>query len=158
MLPRFLGEDGRARINWEEMGQGAPTLIGLARICSDALISPTRNPESLSVEAKLVLFLAKSRGVIHVMGNNDEFDPADRFLTVHVEVTPDKMVSLKFREEPKQTIRFLEGFKELCEAGLVIHHLYREFSLSLKGFDLAEKVALEEVQSLMKYTERDLKD
>jgi hypothetical protein len=41
------------------------------------------------------------------------------------------------KENPEQTVKFLEGFRQLCLHGLVLHHLQRDFSLSASGFVFA---------------------
>ena len=40
-------------------------------------------------------------------------------------------------------IRYLEGFRQLCAAGLVLHHLNHEFSLTDAGFEVAAHVDAE---------------
>ena len=47
------------------------------------------------------------------------------------------------------TIRFLAGFRELCSAGLVMHHIYQEFSLTREGIERAATVPEAEVQALL---------
>jgi len=53
------------------------------------------------------------------------------------------------RENPAYTIRFLAGFRELCAAGLVMHHIYQEFSLTREGLELAATVPEAEVEALL---------
>ncbi len=52
------------------------------------------------------------------------------------------------REEPERTIRILDAFRQLCVSGLVMHHLFREFSLTRAGFELARTISRQEVQIL----------
>ena len=47
---------------------------------------------------------------------------------------------LSRRTEPEITIRFLDGFRELCRAGLVLHQCAAEFSLTRQGFQVARGV------------------
>ena len=37
-------------------------------------------------------------------------------------------------------MRFLEAFRELCAAGLVVHQIDHEFALSERGFALADQI------------------
>jgi len=55
-------------------------------------------------------------------------------------------LAFKNKQDPARTIRFLEAFRELCGAGLVIHHLFREFSLNHEGFEFAATIKREEVE------------
>jgi hypothetical protein len=43
-------------------------------------------------------------------------------------------------------VEFLEGFAELCRAGLCLHQLHGEFSLTKAGFEAATKVRREDVE------------
>ena len=67
---------------------------------------------------------------------NDAFSAPARFLAVRVELDEEQWLVFRSREDPAVTIRFLDGFRELCAAGLVMHHLYRDFSLTRAGFEL----------------------
>ena len=54
---------------------------------------------------------------------------------------------VRFRTgDPAQNIRFLDGFRELCARGLVMHHLFPEFSLTRTGYEFAATIRREEVQ------------
>jgi len=77
-------EDGRQMVLWQELGEGAPTVIAFARLCSDALASrvPKADVEDLTEEARAVLYLARCRGAIEIKGVNHAFESSDRFLTV----------------------------------------------------------------------------
>ena len=44
------------------------------------------------------------------------------------------------REDPVQTVAFLDGFGELCRSGLIVHHLGRDFSFSKAGYALAKQL------------------
>jgi hypothetical protein len=134
---------------WQELGQGAPTLAGLARICSTALATGGAPDMTLSPEAKALLFAAKDRGTLEVKGSNRAFDAPGRMLAVYVEAAADRTLIFRSRENPAFTIRFLAGFRELCQANLVMHHIYHEFSLTREGLDLAQTISLAEVQNLL---------
>jgi hypothetical protein len=134
---------------WTELGQGAPTLAGLARVASMALAKGADKAAALSPEARCLLFAAKDRGVLEVKGSNREFDAPGRMLAVYVEADAERTLLFRSRSDPSVTIRFLAGFRELCAAGLAMHHIYTEFSLSREGLDLAQTIPREEVSSLL---------
>ncbi len=149
--------------SWEALGAGAPVLIALAQLCSQAMVSlPAANliaKESLSPEAKAILVAARNRGVIEIKPVNTAFDPAARFLAVYVEIDSTQTIAFRNVEDPEVTVAFLEGFRQLCYAGLVMHHIYRDFSLSLRGFEIARTIDPQEVQPwLNKGTEFGLHD
>lgn len=141
--------DPKWAMTWSELGQGAPTLAGLARVASEALGSGGNAQQSLSPEARCLLFAAKDHGIIEVKGANRAFDAPGRMLAVHVELDGDRTLVFRSRENPAITIRFLAGFRELCAAGLVMHHIYTEFSLTREGLDLAAGVPSAEVEGLL---------
>jgi len=143
---RFQGDDSDPGLTWEDLGRGAPTIIALAKLASHAISAGPKPSDDLSNEAKAILYTAKERGVVAVQGSNKAFDSVDRFLAVHVEVDPDTVVAFKSKENPRVTVRFLDGLRQLCAAGLVIHQLYREFSLSPTGFEVAHVVNPDDVQ------------
>lgn len=144
MLLRNLGSDPNAGATaWTDLQEGALTVLGLARLCSLAISQPSEeecSAEQFSDEAKAILVLAAKRGVIDIRANRDAFDSADRFLAVCVESEPEKRLLFLRKDDPRQTISFLEGFRELCAAGMVIHHLQKDFSLTRAGFDLADQL------------------
>ena len=153
MLERYLGADKRGSIDWESMGVGAPTIIGLARLCSEAMSCPNRNIDDLSLEAKAILFLCRQRGIFELRGTNDAFDSCDRLLTIYVELDEDQVVALKATGNVRQSVRFLEGLRQACEAGLILHQLNREFSLSASGYKLADKIDESEVTELLAFVQ-----
>jgi len=126
--------------SWDALGAGAPVLVALAQIASQAMVdNDPLNLDQLSIEARAILFSAKSRGVIEIKGVPAAFDPADRWIAVYVQVDEDRTLAFRSREQPEVTIRFLEGFRQLCQGGLVVHHLHHDFSLSHRGFQLARQ-------------------
>lgn len=141
--------DPRWAETWQELGHGAPTLAGFARICSLSLASGGDPNVTLSLEAKAILFAARERGVIEVKGSNQAFDAPGRMLAVYVEASPERTLIFRRRDNPAFTIRFLAGFRELCAAGLVMHHIYQEFSLTRAGLEMAQTIAAAEVASLV---------
>jgi hypothetical protein len=151
MLQPFLGSrEARWAETWQELGEGAPTLGGFARLCSLALAGHAQPDRPLSVEAKAILFAARDRGVLEIKGSNRAFDAPARLLAVHVETGPQQTTVFRNRDKPEVTIRYLGGFRELCEAGLTMHHIYGDFSLTREGFDRARTISAEEVESAMK--------
>lgn len=141
--------DPRWAETWQELGQGAPTLAGLARICSTALATGGSPELPLSLEARALLIAAKDRGNLEVKGSNRAFDAPGRMLAVYVEAAPDRTLIFRSLENPAFTIRFLAGFRELCQAGLVMHHIYHEFSLTREGLDRAQATDPAEVEKLL---------
>ena len=149
--------DGRQLVLWDELGFGAPTLIAFARLCSEALAS-TRPlaVEGLGAEARTILYAARRRGSLEIKGVNNAFDSSERLLAICVELDADRRVTFRRRGEPELTIRFLDGFRQLCCSGLVMHHLFREFSLTRAGFELARTIARHEVPILEQFAEEQL--
>ena len=149
--------------SWEALGNGAPTLVALAQLCSDrwvksdCLVSFEKIAESR--EALAILFAARDRGLIEIRGVNSAFDAAARLLAVYVELDNDRTIAFRDREKPQVTLRFLQAFRDLCEWGLVIHHIHRDFSLAPRALEIAQKIKPEEVQEMMdKATEFGLHD
>ena len=155
MLFRNLGGgDQNQSISWQDLEFGAPTIIGYARLCSLALSQPTPGSPSLddlSNEAKTILAAVRERGTLDVRASRESFDSAERFLAVCVEFELDRRLLFLQKEDPKQTVRFLEGFRELCQSGLVVHHLQKDFSLSAAGFDLAAKLTRDDYEDLLSF-------
>ena len=154
MLLRNLGGDHqKLNTQWQDLGHGAPTIIGFANLCSIAMMQSTPDPtgEGLSDEALTILVAAAKRGAIDIRADRDSFDSAERFLAVCVEYELDQRILFLKKEDPEQTIRFLEGFRQLCQRGLVIHHMQKDFSLSAPGFELARSVDVEKHQSLLDF-------
>jgi hypothetical protein len=148
LLPA-AAEDPKWAVAWAELGQGAPTIAGLAQVASWAMASGGDKAVVLSLEAKCLLVAARERGVIEVKGANRAFDAPGRMLAVYVEKDAEHTLIFRSRENPAVTIRFLAGFRELCAAGLAMHHIYTEFSLTREGLELAETISREEVEPLL---------
>lgn len=146
--------------SWDALGNGAPVLVALAQIASQAMIhSPAVDPDRLSPEAKAILFMAQKRGIIEIKAINTAFDAALRILAVYVEREDDHQVAFRDPYQPEVTISFLHGFQELCEQGLVMHQLHRDFSLTKSGFALAKTILKKDVQAwLAKATDIGLHD
>ena len=143
--------DPQWAVTWTELGQGAPTIGGLARVASLAMATggdPTL-VQRLSPEARCLLYAARQRGILEVKGSNRAFDAPGRMLAVHVETDANRTLIFRSRENPLATIRFLAGFRELCAAGLAMHHSYTEFSLTREGLEAAEKIPHDEVEPVL---------
>ena len=136
MLERFLGNDGHISAGWSDLGLGAPTLIALAQLCSQAFCSCKVAETPLSPEAKAILYTARQRGILEVKGSNAAYESPSRLLTVFVELEDQSQIRFRHPRDVRQNIRLLEGFRELCCNGLLMHHLYHEFSLTSAGFSI----------------------
>lgn len=161
MLSRVqnFSEDGRQMVLWQELGEGAPTVVAFARLCCDALVADRCQPlESLDEEARAILYLARHRGTIEVKAVNHAFESTERFLTICVEIDLERTFILKRRDDPELTVRFLDGFRQLCISGLVMHHLFRDFSLTRRGFELARIVRRDQVPILAPMAEEQVID
>ena len=133
---------------WQDLGNGAPTIIALAWLCSRAMMDEPGAIEDVSLEGRAVLYAARDRGVLEVKGTNDAFEAPDRFLTVYVETASQHYVPLK-SGDPRLAVALLDGFRQLCAAGFVMHHLFREFSLSRAGFAAARRLSRDEVAEVL---------
>lgn len=138
---------------WEALGAGTPTIAALAALCGQALRESAgqrdTDAELLGPEALAILYAARERGLMEIKAVNTAFESPERLLAVHVEQEPERGIVFRSRRNPEYTIRFLGGFRQLCAAGLVIHHLFREFSLSEQGFARARDVQASQVQQLL---------
>lgn len=162
MLFRNLSGEDKQSTLWEDMGHGAPTIIGYAELCRQAIVHPVSFDhlektedsfiaDELSDEAKTILVAAADRGTIDIRANRDSFNSAERFLAVCVEYQLDHRLLFLQKENPEQTVRFLDGFRQLCQSGLVIHHLQKDFSLSAAGFQVARSLKRSEYESLLEF-------
>ncbi len=140
--------------SWEALGQGAPMLVALAQLCSERWVLGKRqagneSEKPLSPEARAVLFAAQQRGIIEIRAVNSAFDAAARLLAVYVELSDERTIAFRDAKHPEVTVRFMDGFRELCQSGLVMHHIYRDFSLTPQGLEAARTIAASEVQHLL---------
>jgi hypothetical protein len=78
--------------------------------------------------------------VIELKSTNVAFDSTERLLTVHVQLTENRQMRFRKTGNARFTIRFLDGFRELCGVGLVVHQLYHEFCLTTRGFDWSDQI------------------
>lgn len=148
--------------SWEALGAGAPVLVALSQLSSQAMAdcgSLIPASDELLPEARAILFASKDRGMIELKAQNAAFEAPSRMIAVYVEIDETQTIAFRDPHKPETTVRFLEGFRQLCSMGLVMHHIYRDFSLTSKGFELARQLNKEEVQPwLDKGTEFGLHD
>jgi hypothetical protein len=149
--------------SWDALGAGAPILVALAQLSADAMVSfnaaTISATDLLMPESKAILVAARNRGVIELKGVNAAFEAPARMLAVYVELDEVQTIAFRDPNQPEVTVRFLDGFRLLCQFGLVMHHIHRDFSLTSRGFDLARTISQEEVQPwLDKGTEFGLHD
>ena len=150
-LPRFFSQTGGSSGELEELLSGLPTIGAFARLCANVLAQPRAEaaavaPE-LSGEAEAILWSARERGILEIKGTNQEVESPKRLLAIYVEIDPDCFVVFRNRQDPQVTLRFLDGFRQLCEAGFIMHQMGAEFSLTRSGFERAaglEESALEQ--------------
>jgi hypothetical protein len=141
MIPRNYGNgESSQSINWRELSDGVPTLGGLANLCSRSLAGYLAPVEVLSDEARAILWLARERGVLELQIHSDLYDSSDRLTAVVVELSEQKRWMFKRHAEPRRTIAYLEGLRQLCQNGWVIHQSQREFSLTAAGFAHADSL------------------
>lgn len=148
--------------SWEALGHGAPVLVALAQLCAERWVRPPANTTSvddLSGEARAILFAARHRGIIEIRAVNSAFDAAARLLAVYVEVDEERTIAFRDANEPAITVSFLQGFRSLCDTGLIIHHIHRDFSLSPAALEAASTIEEKTVRALLdKATEFGLHD
>ncbi|MCR9293974.1 MAG: hypothetical protein NXI32_14715 [bacterium] len=150
--------------SWEALGNGAPMLVALAQLCSENWVRqpPPFNASQLQdlelmreqighlmPEARAILYAARQRGIIEIRAVNSAFDAAARLLAVYVEVSEEQTIAFRDPTKPAVTVRFLDGFRNLCTHGLVIHHIYGDFSLAPRALQLAEHLERDEVEELL---------
>ncbi|MEZ6137110.1 MAG: hypothetical protein R3C53_19630 [Pirellulaceae bacterium] len=121
--------------------------MGQTRLDSKATSSDEPLEKLLSPEARAILYAAKERGIIEIRAVNSAFDAAARLLAVYVELSDERTIAFRDQSQPAVTVRFLEGFRELCDRGLIIHHIHRDFSLASQALELAQHIPQAEVQS-----------
>jgi len=150
LLTSFPPNDDNLHRTWEALGTGTPTIAALAALCGQALRGDAPGAGGpLSIEAKAILYAARERGLLEVKAVNTAFETPERLLAVHVELEPERGLVFRRRQDPQFTIRCMEGFRQLCSAGLVLHHLYREFSLSQRGFAVARSINAADIQEIL---------
>jgi len=149
LLPPHRGENPLAE-SWATLAVGAPMIIGYATLCARSLMNdPAGASPPLGESAKVLLFLAREHGVFELKVVKDAFASADRFLTVHIETSPEVWLACRISGDARTNADFLEGFRQLCGAGCIAHHLNAEFSLSSTGFRQAETIEEASIADLL---------
>lgn len=137
--------------SWEALGNGAPVLVALAQLCSERWVNGDQpasiDDVNLSPEGLAILFAARERGIIEIRAVNSAFDAAARLLAVYVEMSDERTIAFRDQQKPEITVRFLEGFRDLCNQGLIIHHIHRDFSLAPRAIELAQCIKQSDVQA-----------
>ena len=105
---------------------------------------------SLSPEAEAILFAARKHGSFELKVTNAAVDPVDRFIAVHVQVAPEELFALRLPGDAAATMRWFEGFRELCAGGFVVHHIDSDFSLTSAGFEKAKSIQPNDVQECLR--------
>ncbi len=141
--------------SWEALGSGAPMLVAFAQMCNDTwvhrrdLLPLEESFENLSGHAKTILFAAARRGMIEIKAVNSAFEAAARTLAVYIEIDEDRTVVFRDAANPEVTMQFLSGFRELCSAGFIIHHIARDFSLAPEAFSIAKAIPESDIAALL---------
>lgn len=150
----FPRDDSLAR-GWEDLGAGVPSLIALAKQASIALTHQQIGDwRELSGEAQALLYAARDRGAYEVKAVNTAFEAHHRWLAITVEEPDDSWTTFR-PAAPEGIVRFFEGFSELCRNGLVMHQIYRDFSLTSAGFAAARQVDPQPLAGLLDQTTRE---
>ncbi len=156
MLARnFGGDDQDSAALLKVMNEGYPVISALAMLSAKAIAEGSFDAndvlEKLTSEAKMLLLVARDRGTFEFRATKDSFDSTERFLAVCVETEPGVFLVFRRKDQPRQTVRFIEAFAQLCRLGLVIHHQQKEFSLSTHGYAMAENVCADEIKDLIDF-------
>ena len=153
MLPRNLSDNRSPEsMTWDDLTSGLPTIIALARLCGNVIASlddTTPGNKPLSLEAQAIASAASETGAISIRGDKNAFEPGERYLAICVELAEGKRIEFRCPSDPEQTIRFVDGFRQLCRHGMVMHHLMNEFSLTSAGFELARSVDQKSIEKLV---------
>lgn len=134
----------------QEMTDGLPTIAAFARLCGRAIAGEVQGADP-SQEALALVAAAKGSGMFDIRGDKDAFEPADRFLAICVQVSSEKKLLFRDKSQPRQTMIFLDAFRQLCQSGFVVHHMLRDFSLSKTGYELADTLEPQDYQELIEF-------
>lgn len=142
-------EESSPLYNWGDVTAGAPSIMGFAALASRAIACNATLQSELSPHASAILYAAKERGSIEIKAVKNAYDSSQRMLAVHVELGPERLLAFRSRTQPQFTIAMLDGFRQLCAAGLVMHHLAHDFSLTHPGMQLASGIDQASVAHLL---------
>lgn len=153
MLPRNLSDNRTPEsATWENLTSGLPTIAALATLCGNVMASindTSPDTSCLSLEAKAIACAASETGAISIRGDKNAFEPGERYLAICVELPEGRRIEFRCVNDPEQTIRFIDGFRQLCRNGMAMHHLMNEFSLTTAGFELARTVDKNSIEKLI---------
>jgi hypothetical protein len=138
--------------SWEALGNGAPMLVSLAQLCSQRWVNAQPEKitlDDLPVESLTLLYAARDRGIVEIRAVNSAFDPAARLLAVYVESSSEHTIAFRDKVNPEVTARFLDGFRQLCDRGLIMHHIYGDFCLAPRALELARQIEAATVQEML---------
>lgn len=130
-------DDELALFQGRELARGMPAVTGLALLSSRALAGLCKPPAELGRQAEAILALAAERGLIELRIQPDRIDSSERLLAVAVEISGEERKVLRKTGDPAWTMGFVEGLRQLCLGGLVVHLAGHEFVLSAAGFEKA---------------------
>ena len=71
--------------------------------------------------------------------------------SVCVELDDEQKLLFRQKGNVRKTLQFIEGFRQLCQSGLIMHHLQSDFSLTEKGFQIAEQLNDDELKAMIQY-------
>lgn len=145
MLLRNLNTADQTGALLQEMSEGLPTISAFARLCGHALAGEIQ-AVTVSQEALTLVAACGDQGTFDIRGDKDGFESAERFLAVCVEVGPSRRLLFRDKSNPRQTMLYLEGFRQLCQSGFIMHHMMKDFSLSKTGYELAETLEVTDFQ------------
>lgn len=136
---------------WDSLGISVPTISAYAYLCAQALFNKHEREHSsvvpiLTGPAKTILFLGQQSGAFELKVMPRGFRTTERFLALHIHINDDESIVFQDANDLRVAIEFLNAFRELCLAGLCLHHLHGEFSLSQHGFEIAHTIQHSEVQ------------
>jgi len=140
--------------SWEALGSGAPMLVALAQLASENWTKSSSSESQqivsgLSREALAILVTASRHGMIEIKAVNAAFEASARMLAVYVELDEDETLAFRDPENPSFTMAFLEGFRELCAAGYIMHHTARDFSVTPAAIAFAGTLDTDDLQPLI---------
>jgi hypothetical protein len=147
-LPRHA-DDPAPLLTWGDVVSGAPSIIGFAALAGRAIATNARLEGGLSLAAQAILLTARDRGSLEIKASKNAYDSAQRLLAVYVELAPERFLAFRSSTRPHYTIEMLDGFRQLCAAGMVMHHLGHDFSLTHAGMLAAAAVEREAVVGLL---------
>ena len=150
LLRNLSSTDANGSTQLHELSDGIPIIAALARLCGHAIAGETQATAPTN-EALAIVAVSGRKGAIEVRGDKNAFESANRFLAVCIELEAERHLLLRDKSNPRKTMLFLDAFRQLCQSGFIIHHNFREFSLSNAGFELADTLNQNEFSELLDF-------